>query len=59
MSDTPTSFSGSWVDLTTDLNSRSGSGTVSPIMALGSDSQFMRMLREAQVCIEQTIDYRN
>lgn len=48
MSDTPTSFSGSWVDLTTDLNSRSGSGTVSPIMALGSDSQFMRMLREAQ-----------
>ena len=59
MSDTPTSFSGSWVDLTTDLNSRSGSGTVSPIMALGSDSQFMRMLREAQVCKENTIMIRS
>ena len=44
MSDTPTSFTGSWVDLSGDVLS---SGTVSPI-ALGSESHYMRMLREAQ-----------
>jgi len=41
MSDTPTSFTGSWVDLSGDVLS---SGTVSPI-ALGSESHYMRMLR--------------
>jgi len=45
MSDTPLSYTGSWVDLTGEVMS---SGTVSPIVPLGNDSHFMRMLREAQ-----------
>ena len=45
MSDTPLSYTGSWVDLSGEVMS---SGTVSPIVPLGNDSHFMRMLREAQ-----------
>ena len=43
---TPTSWTGSWVDLTGEV----GSGAMSPVipLALGNDSHFVRMLREAQ-----------
>ena len=43
MSDTPLSWTGSWVDLTADLSS----GTVSPVV-LGELGHGMRLLREAQ-----------
>ena len=43
MSDTPVSWTGSWVDLTADLSS----GTVSPVV-LGELGHGMRLLREAQ-----------